>query len=138
MIHSSMQRRLTDDPRQLRTLVARASGVAQDHQLTSVMIGLTAPVGDPLFPDFVDFLQSALRIEGGIFRMTRERAVIYLADVDSAQAEKVLERLIADFTAQYPSFSGSVPQSRCFEVKPGEQAQVKDVLKEVFAPPVYH
>ena len=92
--HSTMTKSLSDDPRRLRSLVARASSLASDHELTSVMAGLTAPVGDPLFPDFIDFLQSALRMEDGIFRMTRERAVVYLADVDQGLAAQVLDRLI--------------------------------------------
>ena len=138
MMNTAMSRQTTDDPRQLRALVARASGIANDHKLTSVMVGLTAPVGDLLFPDFVDFLQSALRVEDGIFRMTRERAVILLADVHSDQAQAVVDRLMEDFGNEYPAFADAAPKLRCFEVKPGEDVQVKDVLKEVFAPPVYH
>ncbi len=137
--HSTMTKSLSDDPRRLRSLVARASSLASDHELTSVMAGLTAPVGDPLFPDFIDFLQSALRMEDGIFRMTRERAVVYLADVDQGLAAQVLDRLIGDFEREYPAFTESRPARLYFEIRPETApVTVKDVLTDVFAPPTYH
>ena len=137
--HSTMTKPLTDDPRRLRSLVARASSLASEHELTSVMAGLTAPVGDPLFSDFIDFLQSALRMEDGIFRMTRERAVVYLADVDQDLAAQVLDRLMGDFEREYPAFTECHPTRLYFEVRPDTApVTVKEVLTDVFAPPTYH
>lgn len=139
MTHTPMTKPSSDDPRRLRALVARACNLVSEHELTSVMVGLTAPVGDLLFPDFLDFLQSALRMEDGIFRMTRERAVIYLADVDRALAQQVLDRLIADFEEEYPSFDEAPPARVYFEIKPAASpVTVKEVLTEIFAPPIYH
>ena len=97
---------MNDDPRTLRTLVARVSGLAEKHAVHSVMVGLAAPEGDLLFPEFVEYLKSALRMEDGIFRMTRERAVIHLADVDVATATGVIERLMADFEKISLRFAG--------------------------------
>lgn len=137
--HSTMTKSSSDDPRRLRGLVDRASNLASEHDLTSVMVGLTAPVGDPLFPDFIDFLQSALRIEDGIFRMTRERVVVYLADVDRGLAAQVLDRLVGDFEREYPAFNESRQARLYLEIRPETApVTVKDVLTEIFSPPTYH
>ena len=59
------------------------------------MVGLIAASGDQRFPDCMEFLQSSLRVEDGLFRMTRDRIVVHLADVDSEQGVAVRERLPA-------------------------------------------
>ena len=134
-----MTKSSSDDPRRLRALVSRAAEMAQRHSLTSVMVGLTAPVGDLLFPDFIEYLKSALRMEDGIFRMTRERTVVYLADVDASLAEQVMDRLIGEFETEYPTFCDASPQRRYFEIAPpAAEASVKEVLTAIFAPPTYH
>ena len=139
MPHTAPTQIMNDDPRTLRTLVARVSGLAEKHAVHSVMVGLAAPEGDLLFPEFVEYLKSALRIEDGIFRMTRERAVVHLADVDVATATGVIERLMADFEQDFPALRAHTISTRYFEVKPEAGAvTVKDVLKSVFGPPVFH
>ena len=124
-----------DDPRKLRTLLARATDLAEVHAMPSVVVGLATREGDLRFPEFVDFVQSALRVEDGIFRMTRERAVLHLADLDEAKAREVLERLVGDFGDEFPSSTPPHVDLRFFEVTPpGAELSVKDVLKTIFAP----
>ncbi|MEO1914580.1 MAG: hypothetical protein ABGW98_12075, partial [Myxococcales bacterium] len=77
-----MSNSTVDDPRKLSSLIARVAELAQSHNISSVVVGMSSETGDRLFPEFVEFLRSALRVEDGIYRMTRERAVIHLADVD--------------------------------------------------------
>jgi len=76
-----MTRDQNDDPRKLSAMIARVSELAETHAVSSVVVGVAAEEGDLLFPDYLAYLESALRVEDQIFRMTRERAVLYLADV---------------------------------------------------------
>ncbi len=134
-----MAENMNDDPRRLRIFLARAFDLARGHSLPSVMIGLAAVEGDLIFPEFVDFLQSALRVEDGIFRMTRERVVVYVADIDRTRAQDVLDRLIADFCEEYPAMECPGFETRFFEVKPGSSPlRVKDVLTEIFSSRTLH
>jgi GGDEF domain-containing protein len=125
-----------DDPRKLRDLLGKAATLASDHSLNSVVVGVAAPEGDLVFPEVVDFVDSALRVDDAVFRMTRDRAVFFLADVSRANAEAIVERLLADFRAhscvsQLPALSLGF-----FEVSAGTQAlAVKDVLPELFRDP---
>lgn len=124
---------VNDDPRKLRTLLERASSLASEHQVKSVMVGLTSQRGDLRFPDFIDFLQSALRVEDGVFRMTRERVVLHLADVDRAQAIDVLDRLLARFHDEFPASTEATFDSHYVEILPGSgEPTVKDVLPTLF------
>lgn len=128
-----------DDPRRLRSLLDRACDLAREHAVPSVMLGLAAREGDLSFPDFVVFLQSALRVEDAIFRMTRERAVIHLADLDRQAAEEVFGRLLADFCDEFPQSIAPNFDLRFYDVKPGGgSVRVKDVLTELFAPQTLH
>jgi hypothetical protein len=103
------------------------------------MLGLSGAEGDGSFPEFIAFLQSALRVEDAIFRMTRERAVIHLADLDQERAREVFLRLLSDFCDEFPSLTEPRFEARYFEVKPGAKtARVKDVLTEVFSPHTLH
>jgi hypothetical protein len=137
-IHAIMES-MNDDPRRLRVLIQRAAELASDHSVPSVLVGLKAQEGDLCFPEFIEYLQAALRVEDGIFRMTRERVVLHLADVDRRQTEEVLQRLIGEFNDQYPSMVDADFDVRCVEVKPGlDTLSVKDVLTNLFAPPRYH
>lgn len=139
MVNAAPTRIMNDDPRSLRVLLARASGLAEQHAVHSVMVGLAAPEGDLLFPEFIDYLKSALRIEDGIFCMTRERAVIHLADVDVPTARSVIDRLIGDFQQEFPALADAVIKIRCFDVTPeAGPVSVKDVLTAVFGPTVVH
>ncbi len=130
---------INDDPRKLSALISRASDLAADHEVSSVLVGMAADEGDPVFPEWIAFLQAALRVEDGIFRMTRERAVIHLADVDSDQAQAVLDRLSGHFCEEFPSSSPPAFRVRLFPVEPkGEKLKVKDVLTQIFAPRMLH
>ena len=130
---------LNDDPRKLTALIERVCDLAVAHSVPSVVAGLAAAEGDLVFPEYVSFLQAALRVEDGIFRMTRERAVVHLADVDAARASEVLERLTSDFCDEFPSMSRPAFELRLYEVKPDAgRIRVKDVLTEIFAPRMLH
>jgi len=124
---------MNDDPRKLRGLLERAGRLASDHDVPSVVVGLLAPAGDRRFRDFVDYLQSALRVEDGVFRMTRERVVLHLADADRAMAAEVLERLLGRFHEEFPHEHEAGFDVRYVEVRPGdEELRVKDVLPCLF------
>jgi len=128
--------RRNDDPRKLRSLLRKASDLARSHAVSSVVVGIAAREGDLEFPEFVDFLESALRVEDGIFRMTRERVVVHLADVDADRAREVLERLVSTYSEEYPSLSVPEFDVSLFEVTPGEgdEPSVRQVLTALFAP----
>ena len=139
MVADSMAGQTNDDPRRLRGLLDRACDLAREHAVPSVMLGMAAREGDLSFPDFVAFLQSALRVEDAIFRMTRERAVVHLADLDPRSAREVFDRLVADFGDEFPSMAAPDFDLRMYEVKPGvSEVRVKDVLTELFAPETLH
>jgi hypothetical protein len=127
---------VSDDPRKLRTLLERASALASQHDVPSVMIGLIAQAGDLRFPDFVDFLQSALRVDDTVFRMTRDRVVLHLADVDERQATEVLTRLLARFHDEFPQLEEAGFVSYYIEIRPGDgEPSVKEVLPTLFGAP---
>jgi hypothetical protein len=139
MVAHSMAGQTNDDPRRLRGLLDRACSLARDHAVPSVMLGLAGREGDRTFPEFVLFLQSALRVEDAIFRMTRERTVVHLADLDRVRAEEVFARLLADFSEEFPAATPPEFEVRFYEVKPGSSGvRVKDLLTEIFAPQTVH
>jgi GGDEF domain-containing protein len=139
MVANPMAGAMNDDPRRLRGLLERACALAREHAVPSVMLGLSARQGDRSFPEFVDFLQSALRVEDAIFRMTRERAVVHLADLDPDRAREVFDRLVSDFSDEFPSMNAPEFDARFYEVKPGaSDIRLKDVLTEIFAPHTVH
>ncbi len=122
-----------DDPRRLRELLNRAAELAHDHALHTTFVGMASKEGDPLFPEFVDFVESALRMDDAIFRMTRERSVLLLADVDQAGAEEILARLLADFRANFANLEDPEVRYGYFEVLPGSgEVSVKRVLPTLF------
>jgi hypothetical protein len=124
-----------DDPLKLRDLLGRAASLARRHELTSVVVGLAAPEGDLVFPEMLDFIESALRVDDAVFRMTRERAVLLLADVDEARAREVVERLLSDFRARFAVAREPELRLGYFEVRPGSgDLTVKDVLPTLFCP----
>jgi len=139
MVQHSMSGETNDDPRKLSAMIARIADLSVAHSVTSVVVGLVAEEGDLIFSDYVCFLQGSLRVEDGIFRMTRERVVLHLADVDRDRAVEVLERLMADFCDEFPSQERPAFQMRMYEVQPGRaELRVKDVLTEIFSPRVLH
>ena len=77
--------------------------------------------------------ESALRVEDQIFRMTRERAVLYLSDVDATCAAEVLVRIFGQFCDEFPTTDPPEFEQRMLEVTPGVgPLSVKDVLTSVF------
>ncbi len=118
-----------DDPRRLRELLARTQELGVRHEYASVVVGFAAPEGDLIFPDFMAYVESELRVEDAIFRLTRERALLFLTDVKHRGAEEIVERLITGFRNSYPMRDGFAVEPRYFEIPPGgNPLAVKDVL----------
>lgn len=133
MVEAQMTREQNDDPRKLSAMIARVSELAEAHAVSSVVVGVAAEEGDLLFPDYLAYLQSALRVEDQIFRMTRERAVLYLADVDATGAAEVLVRIFAEFCEEFPTSEAPEFAQRMLEIQPGVgPLSVKEVLNSVF------
>jgi hypothetical protein len=122
------------DPLRLRELLSRAENLAAQHALSSVVVGMAGLEGDLIFPEIVDYVESALRVDDTIFRLTRERAVLVLADVDRRRAEEIVERLRSGFCEQYAQSAGPRVHLGYFEVTPQHKhLTVKEVLPTVFA-----
>ncbi len=123
-----------DDPRKLREMLGNAVDLASDHALHCVVVGLAGREGDLLFPEVINFVESALRVDDAIFRMTRERVVLFLADVDRERAGEIVERLLQGFRERFvPAIDASV-ELGFFEISPGSTGvTLKDVLPTVFA-----
>ena len=133
MVQAQMTRGQNDDPRKLSAMISRVSDLAETHSVCSVMVGVAAQEGDLLFPDYLNYLESALRVEDQIFRMTRERVVLYLADVDATGAAEVLVRIFGEFCEEFPSAESPDYAQRMLEVRPGVgPLSVKDVLTSLF------
>jgi hypothetical protein len=128
-----MTRDMNDDPRKLSQMIARVTELADAHAVSSVVVGVAAEEGDLLFPDYLAYLESALRVEDQIFRMTRERAVLYLSDVDATRAAEVLVRIFGQFCDEFPTAVAPEYEQRMLEVRPGVgPLSVKNVLTAVF------
>lgn len=124
----------SDDPFRLRDFLARATALASDHAVASVLVGFAAAEGDRLFPDLVSFVESELRVEDAVFRLTRDRALLFLADVAPERARSVVERLVQGFQREFPATGTGQVQIRYFEVSPGTvELSVKQVLPDLFA-----
>jgi hypothetical protein len=124
-----------DDPRKLRALLNKVVSLADDHRLTSVLVGMSGTEGELIFPELVDFVGSALRIDDAIFRMTRDRAVLFLADADRNRAQEIIERIIDAFTEQFATVESPAVGISYFEVAPGmEGVTLKAILPRLFAP----
>ena len=122
-----------DDPRRLRELVHKAARLASVYVVTSVMVGMSGEEGDLMFPEMVDYVTSALRIDDGIFRLTRERVIFFLADADRQRAEDIMQRLLVGFREHFTPSQEQRVAFGYFEVKPevGELT-VRDVLPALF------
>lgn len=140
MAEIPLDRFVLDDPRRLRDLLSRARGLASDHELSSVLVGLAGFEGDPVFTEVVDFVESALRVDDSVFRMTRERVVLLLTDVDEAGARRVLNRIIDDFREHFPAPTDPTIALGFFPVSTGRcDVTAKDVLPRLFeSPPPSH
>lgn len=133
MVQAQMTRETNDDPRKLTQMIARVSELAESHSVSSVVVGVAAQEGDLLFPEYLAYLESALRVEDQIFRMTRERAVLYLSDVDATRAAEVLVRIFGEFCEEFPTTEAPEFEQRMLEINPGiGSLSVKDVLTSVF------
>jgi hypothetical protein len=126
------------DPRHLRALFERASLLSREHRLRSVFVGVAGPEGDLLVRDFLDFVEAELRVEDVVFRLLRERAVLWLADVDLDGANGVLQRLHQDFAARFPTTLGLRIEHGFHRVEPGSVPTAKDVLPLLFGPERSH
>jgi hypothetical protein len=122
-----------DDPRRLRELLDRCVSLAAEHTVPSVVVGLAGHEGDSLFPEWIDFLTSALRVEDAVFRLTRERAVLFLADVDQGQVETILARLRSEFESRFAAVRPPAVSVGYYQIPPGsEPLALKEVLPAVF------
>jgi len=122
-----------EDPRRLRELLARSCELAEEHTIPSVIVGLAAREGDLLVSEVIDYIESALRVEDAVFRMTRERAVLFLTDVDAAQAGRILERLLSEFRERFATASGIEVHMGFYELAPDARGiGLKEVLPAVF------
>ena len=123
------------DPRRLRGMMERASDLARGHQVTSVFVGIAGREGDFLAPEFIDFVESALRMEDAIFRLIRERAVVLLTDADRSRAEEIFERLLGDFAARFGSSAELEVELGYYQIDGhGGHATAKVVLPAIFTP----
>ena len=132
------QVQITDarDPRRLRELMDRAEMLAREHGLRSVVVGLSGFEGDTLFPEIVDYIESALRVDDSVFRLTRERVVLLLTDVDVERASEIVHRLLGEFRENFPSANEPSVGLGFFQVAPGvADVSVKAVLPNLFATP---
>ena len=122
-----------DDPLRLREMLGRATSLATQHRVRSVVVGMAGREGDLLFPEVVDYLASALRMDDTVLRLTRERVVLMLTDVDRDAAEAIVQRLLAEFRERFATLSGPEVALGYFEVAPGTgHLTVKQVLPRVF------
>ncbi len=136
MAAMALNRSQNDDPRKLRGLLEKVVNLAEDHRLTSVLVGMLGAEGDLLFPEMVDFVGSTLRVDDSIFRMTRTRVVFFLADADRVRAEEIMDRVISDFNERFASVESPAIGLAYFEVAPGtEDVTLKAILPALFSPP---
>ncbi len=121
------------DPRLLRDLLERSCALSRQHRVPTVVVGVAGREGELLVPELFRFLESSLRVEDAIFRLTRERAVLFLADVDEAGARRVVERLVRGFEQYFPSARSPVLHLGFYELPPScGEVRLKDVLPTVF------
>lgn len=141
MTSTALNRSQNDDPRKLREVLKKASNLAKQFDLTSVMVGVSGTEGDRLFPEMVDYVGSALRVDDAIVRLTRDRAIFFLADTDRARAAEIIERLLVGFRETFTPAHEQRIALAYFEVTPGaeECLSVRDVLPSLFeSAPVTH
>jgi hypothetical protein len=125
-----------DDPRRLREILDRALDLAERHALSSVLVGIAGEEGDPIFPEIVAYVESGLRMDDKVFRMTRERAVLLLTDVDACGAESIVRRLLAEFGERFPAVEEPTVGVASFAVAPGAlELTLKLVLPRLFPGP---
>jgi hypothetical protein len=125
-----------NDPRRLRGHLLKLRDLAWQYSITSVVVGMGGFESDQLYPEIVDFVESALRVDDAMMRITRERTVLFLADVDQSRAEAIMQRILFDFRERFPAVAEPAVSLGYFEVTPELQdVSVKKVLPAVFAAP---
>jgi GGDEF domain-containing protein len=86
-----------------------------------------------LVPEMLRYIESALRMEDAIFRMTRERAVLFVSDVDLSNAERIVDRLIHGFQERFPTLEPVDVSLGYYEVAPGaREISAKEILPSIF------
>jgi len=140
MTSTALSRSQNDDPRRLREILQKATTLARDYDLPSVLVGVAGTEGDRLFPEMVDYVGSALRVDDAIVRLTRDRAIFFLTDTDRARAEEIIERLLIGFRETFTPAHEPRVGLAYFEVTPGSEAlSVRDVLPTLFeSAPITH
>lgn len=124
---------ITDDPRKIREHLLRTRELARAHELPCVIVGMAAADTEHLARELFDYVESALRVEDAIFRMTRERAILFLADVDRGQAERIVGRLLGGFQDRFPMIEEPEIDLAYYEVDPDAgELLPKDVLLRIF------
>jgi len=122
-----------NDPRRMREFMDRLTDLAREHGIASVVVGLAGQNGDPMIPELMDYMESALRMEDAVFRMTRERSVLFLTDVDRDQAEGIVGRLVETFGERFPTSKPPSLDLGFCEVDPaGRLPALRDALLDVF------
>jgi hypothetical protein len=122
------------DPRYLRVMMDRANELARAHGVASVFVGIAGREGDLLVPEFIEFVESALRIEDDVYRLLRERAVVLLADVERPRAEEILARLRMDFSARFAPSAEFEISLGFRQVDSGSGgATAKEILPQLFS-----
>jgi len=130
-----VSRPVSDDLQKLREILGRAMVIVLEHGLPSVMVGASVPEGQPEFPEVVDFIESELRVEDAIFRLTRERVVLFIADCDARGAQDVMKRILIGYCERSSRLHCPSVTLSYFEVGPRTGAlTVRDVLRALFVP----
>jgi hypothetical protein len=128
---------MSDDPRMLREVVDHASWLATNEALHSVFVGLSAREGDLSFPEFIAYCRAGLRMEDRIISLTRDRTVLYLADIDEAGASAVCGRLQAEFERDFPMPTRMEFVLHRFSLTPeNAPVTVRSILTSIFPGPV--
>ena len=126
----------SDDPSALRGQLLKLRGLAWDYSITSVVVGMAGFEGDLLYPEIVNFVESALRVDDAVVRLTRERTVLFLADVNQTRAESIMDRILGDFRERFPAAEALAVSLGYFAVTPEcRDVTVKKALPAVFAAP---
>jgi hypothetical protein len=135
MVAMPVDQTRNDDPRKLRELLAKALDLAGDHQLASVVVGMSGFEDDLLFPEVVDFMASALRADDSIFRMTRNRAIFFIADSDPTRAADIMDRVLEGFVERFAPAEPPALSLSYFEVTPSMKGvTLKEILPALFTP----
>ena len=136
MVAMPLNHSQNDDPRKLRDLLDKVVNLAGEHRLKSVLVGISGREDDLLFPELVSFVGSSLRVDDAIFRMTRDRAVFFLADADHVRAREIMERVLNDFREHFAVSEEAAILFSYFEIGPdNSETTLKEILPVLFSPP---